>query len=75
MSISTLSEKTSIPESTIVDILEAKEEINLEIALAFERVLGYSKQFWLNLEKQYQGCLARKRNLARLDPSEKQQQN
>lgn len=62
ISVTSFSEKTSIPVSTINDIIKSKKQITQEIASIFENALEYPKQFWINLENQHQDYLTRQNN-------------
>ena len=47
------------PVQVINEIIKGKKAITPETALDFERVLGASAEFWLNMETRYRLTLAR----------------
>jgi len=51
--------RSGLSEKTISQIINGKAPITHESALAFERVLGASAQFWMNRETRYREYLAR----------------
>lgn len=54
-----LSEKTGLSLKHISQIINGKAPITPETALSFERVLGMTARYWLNLEMLYQEALVR----------------
>ncbi|HEY2385488.1 MAG TPA: HigA family addiction module antitoxin [Candidatus Binatia bacterium] len=61
MSQSELARRAGRPVQAINEIARGKKEITAETALAFERVLGVSAEFWLRLDAQYRLARARVR--------------
>ncbi|NHZ85539.1 MAG: HigA family addiction module antidote protein, partial [Planctomycetia bacterium] len=53
MSQKELSHRTGLTEKTISQIINGKNPITLESSLKFERVLGVSKELWINLQIKY----------------------
>ena len=54
-----LADRTGLTSKHIISILSAKAAITSETAIKFERALGMSAEYWMNLESQYQEALAR----------------
>ncbi|PLS19155.1 plasmid maintenance system antidote protein, XRE family [Bacillus sp. M6-12] len=48
-----------LSEETIKGVLSADVEINEHIAFQFEKALGISRTFWLNLERNYRNTIKR----------------
>jgi HTH-type transcriptional regulator / antitoxin HigA len=65
MSQADFADRTGLSRKTINQILQGIAPITHETALAFEKVIGASAGFWLNLETSYQAFLARKEEEAR----------
>lgn len=63
---SDLAERTARPKKTINEIIQGKAAITPDTALQFERVLGISASFWLNLERIYRAAQAKDQERARL---------
>ena len=54
-----LSDRTSLTQKHISQIINGEASITMETALMLENVLGGSASFWINLEKNYQETKAR----------------
>lgn len=52
--------RTSLNPKTVNQIIKGKSAITPETAMKLERVLGTPASFWINLESNYRGALARK---------------
>ena len=65
MSQADFASRTGLSKKTINLIVQGTAPITHETALAFEKVIGASAQFWLNLESSYQAFLARQEEKAR----------
>ena len=48
-----LSNKTDIPESRIVKILQGKSSITAGVAIRLSKFFGTTSEFWLNLQNLY----------------------
>lgn len=59
MSQADLSERTGLSAKHISNIVSGKASITPETAIKLERVLGVKAEFWNNLQKNYEGMLAR----------------
>jgi addiction module HigA family antidote len=59
MSQADLACRTGLSKKTVNEIIKGKAPITPDTALKFERVLGQSARFWLNLESNYQEDCAR----------------
>lgn len=70
MSQKELADRTGRPEQAISEIINGKKSITHDTALEFEKVLGISASFWVNLEGFYQLTKARLRDMSELDKQE-----
>lgn len=61
-----LARRTGLSAKTISEICNGKAPVTPTTALAFERVLGRPAHFWLNLQRDFDECVARRRELARI---------
>ena len=68
MAQSDLALRTGRPTKTINEIVNGKAAITPETALQFERVLGVPASFWNNLQRNYEGDLARIAERSSLEP-------
>lgn len=66
LSQSDLAKRTGRPLKTINGIIQGHNSITSETALQFEKVLGIPCSFWLNLEKNYQEALVKKKEEEKL---------
>jgi len=69
-----LAERTGQPSQTVQRIIQGQTPVTPEMAVQLERVLGVPKEFWTNLERQYQETVARqseRRSDVRMPPSSK----
>lgn len=66
MSQTQLAERTHRPKKTISEIINGKTAITSETAIQFEHVLDVPAKFWMNLENNYRGTLARLEEQERL---------
>jgi len=55
-----LSERMGISEEHLTQIINGEAPITVEVSLLFEKVLGDSASFWINLESNYQETKAGK---------------
>lgn len=53
------SESVDMPYEDLLDVIDAKKQIDERTAKQFENVLNIPSKFWLNLEKNYQATLRR----------------
>lgn len=70
MSQKELADRTGRPEQKISEIINGKKSITHDTALEFEKVLGISAAFWVNLEASYQLTKARQREITELEKQE-----
>ena len=56
-----LARRMGRPPQVVSELCRGKKEITADIALDLEHVLETPAHIWMNLESQYQFCLARQR--------------
>jgi len=56
-----LAARTGISEKHLSEILNGKSAITIDFALSLEEIFGLPAKFWINLQKDYDEALARKR--------------
>jgi HTH-type transcriptional regulator/antitoxin HigA len=69
-----LAERIGQPRQTVQRIIQGQAPVTPEMAVQLERVLGLPKEFWTNLERQYQETVARqseRRSDVQMAPSPK----
>ena len=69
-----LAERIGQSRQTVQRIIQGQAPVTPEMAVQLERVLGLPKEFWTNLERQYQETVARqseRRSDVRMTPSSK----
>lgn len=69
-----LAERIGQPRQTVQRIIQGQAPVTPEVAVQLEHVLGLPKEFWTNLERQYQETVARqseRRSDVRMTPSSK----
>ena len=66
MSQAELATRTGRPKKTINEIIKGKTAITPETAIQFERVLGTSKDFWINRENNYRVWVTRQEERKKL---------
>jgi len=69
-----VAERIGQPRQTVQRIIQGQAPVTPEMAVQLERVLGLPKEFWTNLERQYQETVARqseRRSDVRMTPSSK----
>jgi addiction module HigA family antidote len=66
MSVKEFAVKTSIPEKTILAIINGSSSITSDMAIAFEIVTRIPAHFWLNKQRSYDGYVARTRREANI---------
>lgn len=62
-----LCNRTGIAEKTISEIVNGKNPITIDTASKFERVFGISKDFWINLQVNFEKDKLRLAEISRLD--------
>lgn len=59
MTLEDFAEKSDVSLDVLVEVMEAKREIDPHLASEIERITGVVSSFWLNLERNYRATLKR----------------